>query len=610
MNNLKENYFICEDCGKKFCKDDMLHTNDNKWICKDCYEENYFTCEDCGEIFHKTNMLYTNDDSYICEGCYEQSYFTCEHCGEICHQDNMLRTNDDKWICEDCYENNYFICDDCGEICHQDNMSYTNDDRYICEDCYEDNYFTCEDCGEVFREDYSNEYNGYLYCQDCYEEICENCNFDYNNTTNRINMDIDKPLNEYSNCSAVCDYHDNPINFEFRKIENEQTDLYFGVELEITNEENKTAKASHFVANNLFCRIEKDSSINNYGFEIISDPATLNFWNNRKNKIKQVFEELTKNGYISHNDKSCGLHIHASRQGLGDTMKQIDKTINNLILICENFKKELQIFSRRETFNWCHFLYDDDVDGKKETNIEKIKNNKGRQGRYSVINLNNSDTIEFRLNRGTLNINTFYASLQLFYNMIELAKKDNIAGITWCQLINMNDFNELKRYNKERKIKGYNRIKETSELERIKEINEDLKAIKKREKSLPTYRKIQEFRFDMLQKLDKYGNITNNEFYSYCVNSGDRDTIYERIHELKRTMSDLNNYIINNTFKRYCQNNDVIYYYVFDKTKIIELENNIIQAYNNYINLDVFQYIFKDSNPMELIKTKKQKGVI
>lgn len=507
-------------------------------------KENYFTCEDCGEIFHKTNMLYTNDDSYICEGCYEQSYFTCEHCGEVLHQD------------------------------------------------------------------FSNEYDGYLYCQDCYEEICENCNFDYNNTTNRINMNIDKPLNEYSNCNAVCDYHNNPIDFEFRKIGNEQTDLYFGVELEITNKENKTAKASHFVANNLFCRIENDSSINNYGFEIISDPATLQFWNSRKNKIKQVFEELTKNGYISHNDNSCGLHIHASRQGLGDTMEQIDKTINNLILICENFKKELQTFSRRETFNWCHFLYDDDVDGKKETNIEKIKDNKSRQGRYSVINLNNENTIEFRLNRGTLNINTFYASLQLFYNMIELAKKDNITGFTWCHLINMNDFNELKKYNKERKIKGYNRIKETSEIERIKELNEDLKAIKKREKSLPMYRKIQEFRFDMLQKLDKYGTIINNEFFSSCVNSSDRDTIYERMHELKRTMSDLNNYIINNTFKRYCQNNDVIQYYVFDKTIIIELKNNIIQAYNNYINLDIFQYIFGKNDPIELIKTKKQKGVI
>lgn len=166
---------------------------------------------------------------------------------------------------------------------------------------------------------------------------------------------------------------------------------------------------------------------------------------------------------------NCGLHIHASLEALGNTEEEKENTINNIILITENFKKELQQFSRRKDFAWCHF-FNDDSENNKETNINKIKTEKSKKGRYQVINTTNKNTIELRLNRGTLKTNTFFASLQLFYNIIELAKTKNFISKSWGDLIKMNNFVELQNYVNERNIKSNTKIIETS-----KEVKENEK---------------------------------------------------------------------------------------------------------------------------------------
>lgn len=563
---------------------------ENKKICAYCGEE---ITGDYGEI----------DGEIYCQNCVEEHFYTCEDCGKLISEDDCYYF-DDRIYCGDCYNENVTTCNCCGCEIYVDDAIHTATNENICNDCYCDEYFTCDNCGEVYNRDDLNEYDGNYYCNDCFDECCSSCQFDYNNTTNRINNNIDKPLQEYCNCNAVCEYHDNPIEFVKRSCSNEKTNLYFGIELEITNKiEDLTAKASNFIANNLYCRLENDSSIPFNGFEIISDPMTLKKWFERKSKITQVFEELIKNNYVSHNANDCGLHIHASRSGLGETTEEQEKTIDNIILICENFKEELKKFSRRDAFNWCHFFKENS--NEKELNIKKIKEHKGNKGRYQVINTTNRNTIEFRLNRGTLNINTFFASIELFNNIIELAKSNDFIGKTWKYLINMNNFNELIKYNKEREIKSHTRIKETSQKEEAEQIRKDKKAQRKREKSLILYKNLQEFRFMILQETLKYNNI-KNDFYSYCINNADRSKISDLEYILKDKLSILNDYIINNTYKRVTANNEIITYYEFDKNYIITLKNEIITALNNYKNIDIFKYIFGETKDIEKIKVKEK----
>lgn len=465
--NDKEYYIIkitCDYCGDNFyyisdLKDDIIRqikiyydfesNSDYNTICQECYENEFLSCEQCGAIVHNDDTIWCEDNSMLyCQDCAEEYTFTCAECGEIHSIDNRYITGDDEEICRDCVENgNYYYCDNCDELYHVDRMNYDeNNDQYYCDFCYDEH---------------------------------AHCDFDYENAENRDNESIEKSIKDYEGISAVTEYHKNPIDFVKRKSSNDKDNekLFFGVELEISNKSNSYLnEASSFVADNLYARIEKDSSIPNYGFEIISDPMTLNKWHERKNKINQVFNELISNGFISHNASggNCGLHIHASREALGNTEAEQENTINNIILITENFKKELQQFSRRKDFSWCHF-FNDDTEENKETNIEKIKENKGNKNRYQVINTKNRHTIELRLNRGTLKTNTFFASIQLFYNLIQLAKTKNFINKSWNYLIKMNNFEELQSYVDEREIKSSARIIETSKKEKAeKEQNGDL----------------------------------------------------------------------------------------------------------------------------------------
>lgn len=447
--------------------------------CDYCGESYYYIADTNDNIINAIKSCYefeaTNNFDTVCQNCIDNGdFYHCDQCGELIHADDSIWCEDDSCLyCEDCADEQTFVCDDCGER-HSINGRYiTGDNQEICENCCQNSYCYCEGCGELYHYSqlHYDENSQADYCDSCFEDSC--CSFDYNNAQNRDNDNIPKLLKDYDDVNAICEYHHNPIDFVKRKSlkDDENEKLFFGVELEIsTDDSSYLNEASSFVADNLYCRLEHDSSIPNYGFEIISDPMTLQKWTERKNKINQVFNELINNGFVSHNARggNCGLHIHASKEALGDTEVEQEETTNNIILITENFKKELQKFSRRKDFAWCHF-FNDDTEENKETNINKIKEEKGKKGRYQVINTTNRHTIELRINRGTLKTNTFFASLQLFYNIIQLAKTKNFISKSWDYLIKMNNFEELQNYVNEREIKSNTKIIETSKKEAEKE---------------------------------------------------------------------------------------------------------------------------------------------
>lgn len=100
-----------------------------------------------------------------------------------------------------------------------------------------------------------------------------------------------------------------------------------------------------------------------------------------------------------------------------------------------------------------------------------IKHNKPYgNSHHSAINNGNSKTVEFRIFRGTTKIRTFIANVQLIDNMIDIAKKESIEGITWDDIINHNDnYTELKEYNEKRNIMSKHRL--TTNLSRLEVIN-------------------------------------------------------------------------------------------------------------------------------------------
>ena len=75
------------------------------------------------------------------------------------------------------------------------------------------------------------------------------------------------------------------------------------------------------------------------------------------------------------------------------------------------------------------------------------------RGRYVAVNLQNSETVEFRLFNGSLKLNTIYATLQFVSNLCLYAKNksvDDVLASQWYDICNYQKYDELTAYLHER----------------------------------------------------------------------------------------------------------------------------------------------------------------
>ena len=76
-------------------------------------------------------------------------------------------------------------------------------------------------------------------------------------------------------------------------------------------------------------------------------------------------------------------------------------------------------------------------------------------GRYTCVNLQNTETIEFRIFRGTLKYNTFIATLQLVNRVCDVAIRlsdEQMRRLTWSEFAADCTEQELVQYLKERRL--------------------------------------------------------------------------------------------------------------------------------------------------------------
>ncbi len=331
----------------------------------------------------------------------------CSLCGKELQGENMLEFNGRR-LCGECFENNTTTCDCCGKrIWNCDSRGDAN--ITLCNNCYEYNYTTCERCGRIIHNDNACYFDDddYAYCEECKEQIEE------------------APIKSYN-------YKPEPIFYG-------SGNLFYGVELEVDKggEDNANAQTLLDIGNvrneRIYCK--HDGSIND-GFEIVSHPMSLEYHINNMNWLR-IFEDATAMGYRSHNTSTCGLHIHCSRSAFGKDYEEREKSIARLVFFVEKHWNELVKFSRRtpENLNRWAAKYAT-ISNTTEETYKKAKEK--HMGRYVAVNLENDDTIEFRLFRGTLRYKTFIATLQLvdeicFY-AINLTDKE-IEEITWSDFV-------------------------------------------------------------------------------------------------------------------------------------------------------------------------------
>jgi hypothetical protein len=204
-----------------------------------------------------------------------------------------------------------------------------------------------------------------------------------------------------------------------------------GIELEIDRKDedkesqrNLISALTSIASNHIF--FEHDGSLN-YGFEIITQPHTLDEFN--KIEWDKILAACRQYGYLSHDSGTCGLHIHFSRNLLGSTEKKQNNAISKILYFYDKFWSDILLASRRTHSQAERWAYKLSVENKKAVQ----KTVKAKSGsRYCAVNNTNCETVEFRLGRGTLKTETFFAWIDLNLTIVK-----NSRIVKWTDIDNI-----------------------------------------------------------------------------------------------------------------------------------------------------------------------------
>ena len=236
----------------------------------------------------------------------------------------------------------------------------------------------------------------------------------------------------------------------------DSTDLHLGVELEIDGGGENHDNAGMILApmwDTMYAM--HDGSIDE-GFELATMPMTLNYLESCKQNISDMFNIARLLDYRSHNTSTCGLHIHFDRDFFGRDYRTQNTKASYLALIMERNWEKFVKFSRRNYSrldNWAkkmdlvNDIYADDTDDDAQS---KFNNKYGNGDKYIALNTAHSNTYELRIFRGTLKLETFYATLQFVDNLVRVAKEcpslAKAQQITFADIIDYKHHKELIEY--------------------------------------------------------------------------------------------------------------------------------------------------------------------
>ena len=399
-------------------------------------EVEVLTCECCGVVFDDENEPNSTFDGDVCQNCLEDEYFWCEESEEYHHADNCIevfyrdsRGNTQPRYISDRFEHRYTRTVN-GDLWHDDDVTCLQNGDFISPDDWENGYYTsCGSCNDVLDSDdmrYDEEDDMYL-CPHCYAN---------RQPTNRL-------IYEW-------DYAPEPIFHGDSEL------FTFGTELEFdaargeyisTSCREQIAEKVYEIFDSLLYN-KKDGSIRHGGFEIVSHPATYEYLYSRKQDFKTLFEYIVSKGGRSHDSQSdCGLHIHISRDYFKSTLHR-----DAFTYLFEKFYEQIFKFSRRtreQANQWAesYGIFEDTMSLR--TFADKLANAYKRK--YRVVNYLKSATLECRIFKGSLNVDTYFASLQFMRVIADIANSIDLVvhGVTWqsiVKLARLRGYTELVAY--------------------------------------------------------------------------------------------------------------------------------------------------------------------
>lgn len=350
----------------------------------------------------------------------EVELIPCASCDSEHSPDDLASNRNGEKLCEDCR----IYCDRCEEFDYSDGSRYVNGYGIYCEVCADNYTFWCESCEETYSDNHSS-YEvadiGVYWCEDCCQNNanwCDSCD-----QYNRDECECDsgsRLINNYS-------YKPHPIFYG-----DDKNNLHFGIELEMEIRDNNLSDSASYIREMLgeFVYLKEDSSINSggyRGFEMVSHPATLDFFTNHKNLWTSLDYLRRVHTARSWDAKSCGLHIHISRKGF----KGGAHTHRFLSLIYKNSDKMMKLGGRSSTYAKFNDVWQfDEYDRPYFTLKHKVAHpSRSMTERYSAVNTQNEHTLELRFFRGTTNPEGVLSAIQLAHAAVEYTRELTLSDV-------------------------------------------------------------------------------------------------------------------------------------------------------------------------------------
>ena len=437
FEELDERTWVCARCGERHLIDgdyEPYEFDGEDW-CEECYEEDTFECDRCGERHlcdeERSVRVSYNCWERWCDDCYQWSGYYCEDCDEYMSEDYAYRTADDRMVCGACIEDNYTQCDECMEYVPNDEIRETGEGNYVCYSCLENSggYAYCEECDTWVR---SSNYDFDLdMCEDCASERTTDDEDAVNNSVSGDMVEpasasadeiIDSDTEARSPNAVVRPYHSRPaLNWIGRALPSWNGRMRgVGVELEVDgNGQSPTARQRQRALNKIDriagdrVYFNADCSLTHGGFEIITKPLTFEAFHEMP--WADIMRACSENGFSSHDAGTCGLHFHFSRELFGEDTATQDDNISKLVQFFEFYWDDMVKVSRREgnQLRWCN--------KKGYISKKRIKDYVQRKwgGHDEAVNNGNTNTVEIRIMRGTLNYKSFMACFDVCKTLVE-----------------------------------------------------------------------------------------------------------------------------------------------------------------------------------------------
>jgi hypothetical protein len=293
-------------------------------------------------------------------------------------------------------------------------------------------YFNCHDCENIFSMDeHNNAYDDYGVC-DC----CRDYNYNYSERNGYYVRDDDE---EEEECGNIREYHtcsDSlghiPSKYDARK---PRVLLGLELEMEIKGSYDRHERAGELLENvgeystgnrsYQYALCENDGSLNN-GFEMVTAYTGLDVHADQL----QYFASSGLKGAISHDSDNCGLHVHICKADM--TTLHGAKMI--LFINDQANHKLIKAIARRDSSDFAKIK--NKVDDKywlKDAMGCDTKRSQLRSlnaDRYEALNFKNTNTVEFRLFKGSLVYSTIMACLEFTYATWFFTRQSSTKNLT------------------------------------------------------------------------------------------------------------------------------------------------------------------------------------